>query len=178
MLQLVVLCLVLVLSSSASAADIDYQTVKLELFFDNDLDDDKPCESPDNYTLTFKDMQLGSGACLTKLFPSIQPEDNVVKWMQFSVKGEVRPDGGLRIWLYFTRNEDTGAITYCAEQNIMGLPYPLDIGPKHNQECIVIDLPNLDPYASEEEGTSMAVRVEFDEAAVAQIAASRPSAST
>lgn len=170
------LCLIALAATGMVAADgdVNYQAVTIELFMDSDLSTELPCSSPDNFTLTFKDVHLSSGLCTTRLFPQYSVDDTT-KWLQFSSKIFAREDGGLQIWLYFTRNDNTGAITYCTEQNIGGMPYPLEISAPLNGQCYLLELPNLDPYATEsaDDAGSMAVRVTYNQAAVDLIVANR-----
>ncbi|KAH9252076.1 hypothetical protein BASA81_010058 [Batrachochytrium salamandrivorans] len=169
------LCLIAFAAGAVTAVgDINYQAVTIELFMDNDLNTELPCNSQDNFTLTFKDVHLSSGLCTTRLFPQYNVDDTT-KWLQFSTKIFAREDGGLQIWLYFTRNDNTGAITYCTEQNIGGMPYPLEISAPLNGQCYLLDLPNLDPYSTEsaDDSSSMAVRITYNQAAVDLIVANR-----
>jgi hypothetical protein len=156
-----------------AALPFSYQTVKIELFMDNDDEDDSPCQSPDNYTLIFKDMRIDSATCTSKLFPQLTSSNSQEKWMQFSAKTEATSDGGLKIWLYFTRNDLTGAITYCSEENILNLPYPLLVSANQSTVCRVLDLPDFDPYGSAEDDHSLALKVTYDVDSVRQFVESQ-----
>jgi len=153
--------------TAAKVAQFAYQNVKIELFTDDEAQ--APCSSADNYTLTFKNMKLDTGDCVTHLFPKPSMEDGE-KWMQFSSRAVVRPDSGLNIWLYFTRDEVSGAITYCAEENIQNMPYPLQVSPVQNGVCQVIAIPKFQLDDEEEsEPRSMGMRVTYDVARASRL---------
>src|SRR5690349_14765543 len=105
-LQVFLFCFILTISR-VWASELAYQDVRIELFLENEEGNTTPCDNPDNYTLIFKNMKLDSGSCVTHLFPQFGKEDGE-KWIQFSAGAQVRADGGLQIWLYFTRDEISG----------------------------------------------------------------------
>ena len=143
-------------------------TIKVELFLDASADE-VPCASEDNYTFTFRDMNFGLDECTTHLFPQVTGGE-AESWLQFSAKAEALEQGGIEFYLYFTRNDISGAITYCTEQNIDRLPYPLLILPEQNGVCQVM-LPTfeLGAHGSDDYDTdrSLQVRVSYDVASAA-----------
>jgi hypothetical protein len=178
LLSLLVAFLATYIVSATTTTGANLQTVQLEMFFNN-LDDGtnlNPCSSPDNYTLPFNDVRMDTGECLTHIFPDPDLDGTGLRWRQYSVKVRARPDGGLNIWLYFTRDATTGAFTYCVEPNIEGIPYPMQVSAAQNAQCVVLSLPLLDPYAPDHSSdTSMAVRVTYDVNAALAIGGANPS---
>lgn len=149
MLAMASLCL-------CSASGAWAHRVKVELFLDASTED-APCSSEDNYTFTFKDIKLGYDECNTHLFPQLTETDEE-SWLQFSARAVAgtSEEAGMELYLYFTRDDVTGSITYCTEQNIDGLPYPLVISPAQNGRCQVI----ANPFDREER--SLQVRVFYN----------------
>jgi hypothetical protein len=148
--------------AAAQDADLAYQDVTVELFLGEDDDNDEtPCASPDNYTLVFKGMKLDNGRCVTHLFPQLR-EEAAERWLQFSAKATLTPDAGLQVGLYFTRDELTGAITHCAQENIDNLPYPIQVSAGQSSQCQVINLPRFADGDDGNVGRSLAIRITYD----------------